>query len=277
MSPQSTPIPEPYSSKLDPSEPANWVKRVFRWSQVDSTNEAAFRALEQGQALDGDAFLALEQTHGRGRRGNRWCSKPGLGLYSSFVLRPGLNWPGPMVTITAGLALQDAVEHLGLANSRLKWPNDLLVQGRKLAGILVESRAWSAKDPVYVLGIGVNVAQMSFPEELSAERPVVSLAQLGLNATLEDVQHALFASLGTRLGQARMAPAALARDFLAALRFGTATVHVQVAAETVSGQISGLEFDRGMEISSPDGRKRWIPLEHIRSVSSTPPDTLLAT
>lgn len=272
MPPQPTPVPESYSPNLAPSEPESWVKRVFRFDQVDSTNEAAFRALEQAKAQDGDAFLAVEQTLGRGRRGSRWCSEPGQGLYASFILQPEQPWPGPLVTIAAGLATRDAVIQLGLDHSRLKWPNDLLVGDSKLAGILVESRAWSAQDPIYVLGIGVNVGQTSFPEGLSAERPVVSLAQLGLVVSLIDAQHALFACLGKRLNQARMAPAALARDFLAALEFEASQVHVQVAAETINGQISGLEFDRGLEISTSQGRKRWIPLEHIRSVSSTLPD-----
>ncbi len=272
MPPQPTPAPEPYSPKSSLLGPENWVKRVFRFDQVDSTNEAAFRALEQGKAQDGDAFVAIEQTLGRGRRGSRWCSEPGQGLYASFILRPTLPWPGPLITIMAGLATRDASIHLGLEHSRLKWPNDLLVGDSKLAGVLVESRAWSAQDPIYVLGIGVNVGQTSFPEELSAERPVVSLAQLGLDVGLAEAQNALFASLGRRLNQARMAPRALARDFLAALEFGPSQVHVQVAAETVSGRISGLDFDRGLEISTTGGRKRWIPLEHIRSVSNAPPD-----
>ena len=64
-----------------------------------------------------------------------------------------------------------------------------------------------------------------------------------------------------------MAPAALARDFLAALEFGPADVQLQVAAETITGALVSLDFERGLQISACDGRKRWIPLEHIRSVT----------
>ncbi len=272
MSAYPTPAPEPHKPDSDPDPSSRWVGRVFRWATLDSTNEAAFRALEQGVAQDGDAFVALEQTQGRGRRGSQWRSAPGLGLYASFVLRPERAYPGPMVTISAGLATKDAVERLGLAESRLKWPNDLLVGPSKLAGILVESRAWSPKNPVYVLGVGINVGQRTFPGDLSAERPVVSLAQLDLERSLPQVENALFACLGSRLGQAQMAPAALARDFLAALGFGADPVHVETSAETTTGRLASLDFERGLEIYADDGRRRWIPLEHIRSVKGAESD-----
>jgi biotin-[acetyl-CoA-carboxylase] ligase BirA-like protein len=271
MSIYPTPAPEPIGTDSNPSSSARWVRRVFRWQNLDSTNEAAFRALDQGVARDGDAFVASGQTQGRGRRGSQWCSEPGQGLYVSFSMLPGRPLNGPMVTISAGLATKSALASLGLSTSHLKWPNDLLVGPNKLAGILVESRAWSAESPIYVLGVGINVSQFGFPEDLTSERPVISLAQCGVTATLQEVEQALFACLGTRFEQARMAPRALGRDYLEALGFGTSPVSVQVASETVTGSIASLDFERGLEISTIEGHKRWVPLEHIRSVTASEP------
>ena len=268
MAPYPTPTLELRNPDSAPSDPSRWVRRVFRWQCVDSTNEAAFRAMEQGAAQDGDAFVASEQTQGRGRRGNKWCSEPGLGLYASFAMYAEGPFPGPMATITAGLACQDAVESLGLAHSRLKWPNDLLVGQSKLAGILVESREWSAERPIYVIGVGLNVAQLEFPDELNEERSVVSLAQLGLHATLDQAEEALFSHLGRRLQQARLAPAALARDFVQALGFEHSAVQVQVSNDSHHGRILSLDFTRGLEIATFEGNRKWIPLEHIRSVAA---------
>ncbi|HEU4415483.1 MAG TPA: biotin--[acetyl-CoA-carboxylase] ligase [Candidatus Angelobacter sp.] len=142
--------------------------------QADSTNSIALRgAALAGQHPDdtpeGAVFLAEEQTAGRGRSTHSWVSDRGLGIYSSFLLRP------PMVpaealwlSLIAAVAVQDAVrETTGLAVD-IRWPNDLLIHEKKFAGILTEMSSEASKVHHAVIGIGVNVNQQSFPGDLNA-------------------------------------------------------------------------------------------------------------
>jgi len=122
-----------------------------------STNDLALELVEQG-AAEGTAALALAQSHGRGRLGRRWVSPPG-GLYLSVVLRPSLP-PGrwPLIGLACSLGTAAAAERHARSPVRLKWPNDLLVDGGKVGGILVEA----ARGAV-VCGIGLNVTLPSEP------------------------------------------------------------------------------------------------------------------
>lgn len=120
---------------------------------------------------EGAVVIADAQTAGRGRRGRAWFSPPGAGLYVSVVLTPGRSPHDPerraprLVTLAAGLALAEAVEAaVGLAVD-VKWPNDLYIGRRKLAGILAEAAGSGTSGPI-VLGYGVNVGRMAYPPEL---------------------------------------------------------------------------------------------------------------
>lgn len=136
-------------------------------SVAESTNDLAREAFEAG-AADGTVVIADEQTRGRGRAGRSWHAVPGRSLVLSVVLRRGAGVaPCGTIALAAGLALARGLDGLG-ARARLKWPNDLLLGGRKLAGILVESRAAAAGGTAAVVGLGVNVALQAgdFPVEL---------------------------------------------------------------------------------------------------------------
>lgn len=131
--------------------------RVFVSDQLDSTNEEALRRIAAGTAEHGDAIMARTQTAGRGRRGRRWHS-PGGNLHMSLIVcPPGGAHVGELAFVTA-LAVGDAVAGAipEPAALRYKWPNDLLLGGRKLAGLLIEAGG-TAMSPVLVIGIGVNV------------------------------------------------------------------------------------------------------------------------
>ena len=151
-----------------------------------STNDLA-RDLAAGGAKEGTAVLALEQSRGRGRLGRGWVSPPG-GLYLSVVLRPALppeRWPLIGLALSLGAAAAAAVH--GRAPVRLKWPNDLLLDGRKVGGILVEAVGDAA-----VCGIGLNVLPPSGsgmgPEGatwLAVRNPDVSLNSLAPDVLLE--------------------------------------------------------------------------------------------
>lgn len=236
---------------------------------VDSTNERALAALAAGEAHDGDVHVARGQTAGRGRRGARWESAPGEGLYASFVLRPSAPAPpAPAVTVMAGLAVIDALRELGLERARLKWPNDVIVEGAKLAGILVETRGLDPAAPHFVAGIGVNVAQRAFSPELERERAVTSLAREGLVASVEEVLAALLRAFPARWRAAREEPEGLAREYLAAAELTGRNVRATLAEGQLEGRVSGLDLARGLFLALDGGHARVLPLEHVRALEA---------
>jgi BirA family biotin operon repressor/biotin-[acetyl-CoA-carboxylase] ligase len=154
--------------------------RVLYFHTAASTNDVALELAARGGA-DGAVVIADGQTAGRGRRGHRWFSPPGSGLYVSMVLRPSTAAVDPqratgLLTLAAGLALSEALETATGLGAAIKWPNDLFVGGRKLAGILAESTTSDLGR--VVLGYGVNVSTNAYPPELG-DRATSVEAELG--------------------------------------------------------------------------------------------------
>jgi BirA family biotin operon repressor/biotin-[acetyl-CoA-carboxylase] ligase len=137
-------------------------ERRIEWhNTIGSTMTEASRLASLG-AASGTVVGAEEQTTGRGRQGRRWHSEPGLGLYVSIILRRRFN-PAtlPVVTLALGLAVREAIlSGAGLACD-LRWPNDVLIESKKCAGILTQ-----LESSAIIAGIGINVNHSSFPEEL---------------------------------------------------------------------------------------------------------------
>lgn len=146
--------------------PARLGKRIHYFAEIPSTNLHASRRAQEG-AAEGEVFIAETQTHGRGRMGRSWISPPYANLYLSVILRPRLRPDeAPQITLMAGVAAAEAVQSfLGLA-PEIKWPNDILVKGKKLGGILAESSSEPDRLLFVVLGIGVN---LNYPREMMPE------------------------------------------------------------------------------------------------------------
>ena len=126
------------------------------WPEVDSTNAMALR-LAAEWAVEGTVVLAEAQRKGRGRAGKSWYSPPGLNLYLSVILRPAVEvQKAALLTLISSLAIADAIEAEG-GQAHVKWPNDVLLAGRKVAGVLAELRSLGERVETLVLGIGVNV------------------------------------------------------------------------------------------------------------------------
>jgi len=137
--------------------------------------ELAAAAARAG-AADGHVVLARRQTAGRGRTGRVWHSNDDGGLYLSVVLRGFDGPPGAAgLTLAAGLGVAEAARRLGAAEVRLKWPNDLLLGERKVAGLLTE---WLG-DGTAVVGVGLNVGQTAFPDGLGGTATSIALATGG--------------------------------------------------------------------------------------------------
>ena len=141
-----------------------WPHPVSYFETIDSTMLEAARLAEAG-CEPGTVVIADEQTAGQGRHGRRWHSEPNSGLYVSIVLRPELQSESlPVLTLALGLAVAEAVGEVTGLTCDLRWPNDVMLESRKLAGILVQLINAAA-----VAGIGVNVNHARFPPEIAAE------------------------------------------------------------------------------------------------------------
>lgn len=141
-----------------------------RFDEVESTNDIALEMGRRG-APEGSVVVARKQTKGRGRLGREWWDEKDASVLMSVLLRPDVPAVDvPKLAFVAGVAVADAVASMGCPDVALKWPNDVLARGKKVSGILVE-----CENDAAAVGIGVNVNQASFPEELASTATSVLL------------------------------------------------------------------------------------------------------
>lgn len=174
---------------------------IHRFESVASTNDLAIRMAEEG-APEGTVVIAGDQTAGRGRHGRSWVSPPGMGLYLSLILRPDKPFSELwQVAFVASLAAAEAVSRVSGLQARIKWPNDIMLNARKVSGLLVEARA-AGEDclvPV-VVGIGINVNAADFPPEVMQNATSIS-REVGGPVSLQDVERELLRALDARYTQ----------------------------------------------------------------------------
>lgn len=230
--------------------PAGW--RVEVVDEIDSTSEE----LKRRQPEDGRVLVARCQSAGRGRRGAPWLSEPGTGLTFSVALRPGVPkglWP--RLALATGLAVAEAVARLGV-EAEVKWPNDLLIEGKKVCGILVE-----AVGDVAVIGVGLNVNATDFPPELEATSLRVASgrgfdlpAVLGL--VLESLKHRA-AGIGT--GFPEIVALLRQRCFLSGKR-----VTLKSAAGPLEGVVRQIGDGGELVLETPDGVQKLLQADEVR-------------
>lgn len=165
-------------------EPLGWP--IVYLQRVTSTQDVAREAALQG-AAEGLLVLAEEQTAGRGRVGRAWWAPPGTAILSSLLLRP--SFPpehAGYIGMIAGMAMSDALAQIARVQVRLKWPNDLLLQGRKLGGILIESLWEGGHLDAVILGLGLNV-RVRFPPESPLFGQAISLLEAGIHVEREPI------------------------------------------------------------------------------------------
>jgi BirA family transcriptional regulator, biotin operon repressor / biotin---[acetyl-CoA-carboxylase] ligase len=180
--------------------------RLTWYETVTSTNDVAARLAEHG-AAEGLIVAANAQQAGRGRFGRSWASPAEAGLYVSIVLRPSLQ-SARVLTVAAGVAVAEGVESATGLAAALKWPNDVVLDGRKLAGILAEGKLADAGDGFVIVGFGINVSAAVYPAAVasratSIERELGKPVDRGL-VLVECL--AAFASRYAELGSGRVAP-----------------------------------------------------------------------
>lgn len=164
---------------------------ILRFPVVTSTQAVAFELAANG-AADRTVVVAETQTAGRGRRGRNWYDAPGDSLLASIVVRPRLALRDlPKLSLTTAVAVDEALRTATAVAPRLKWPNDVLVGGRKIAGVLLESRI--GEPSLVVIGVGINLRQRSFPGALAEVATSVTL-ETGRAVTAETMLDALLAA-----------------------------------------------------------------------------------
>ncbi len=150
-------------------------RNIHHYYKIGSTNSVALEAAAAG-APEGSVFVAEQQTAGRGRGNHSWHSQRSSGIYCSVILRPGIPPSEALVvSLAAGLAAQAAIQSQKVPVD-LKWPNDLMITGKKIGGILIEMAAEATRVRHIVVGVGINVNQTSFPSELQMTATSLRLA-----------------------------------------------------------------------------------------------------
>ena len=141
-------------------------KKIRYYEQLDSTNTKVSELAIEG-AEHGTVVVAECQTAGKGRRGRIWDSPAGDNIYMSVLLRPNFEADkAPMVTLLMAYSVAEVLRKRGFSNVQIKWPNDLVISGKKLCGILTEMHLQGSAIDYIVVGVGVNVNISAFPEEL---------------------------------------------------------------------------------------------------------------
>lgn len=130
---------------------------IYTFDEIDSTNSTA-KEMAGDNASSGSVILADCQTYGRGRKGRKWASPRGVGIYLSVILKPENSCTNPFLfTIISGIATALAISKTTGLSASIKWPNDIMIGDKKVAGILVETSCYSGKTKFVVIGIGINV------------------------------------------------------------------------------------------------------------------------
>ena len=232
-----------------------FARHIYHFFKIDSTNTVAMQLAEQGEP-HGAIVLAEEQTAGRGRAGRSWLSEKSAGIHCTILLRPPMPPShAPLLTLVAGLAARDAVAEDLDTVPDIRWPNDLLVRGRKFSGILTEMHAEPDRMHYAVVGIGMNVNQTKMPAELAdiatSLRMETGKAHSRLELLIRLLRHL------DRYYNQLLAVGALPilRRFAEVSSYCEGKrVRITTATESYTGTTAGLESSGVLRVARDDGR-----------------------
>jgi len=232
------------------------VRLDVRWHHsVPSTMDEA-SALAGAGAAHGLVVGADQQTAGRGRRGRVWESPIGAGLYFSLIARPALqsNAALPLLTLAAGVGVRDGIRAaLGLT-SHLKWPNDVLIDGRKLAGILAEGLAVGTPAQAVVIGVGLNLQSAAYPPDVAARATSLE-GELGRPIDRGTVLAEVLVGLWDRLATLERSPGDILQAWRAASPNATGT---RVEWDGRTGTTAGIDESGALLVRTTSGVERVI-------------------
>jgi BirA family biotin operon repressor/biotin-[acetyl-CoA-carboxylase] ligase len=239
------------------------------FAEIGSTNAYARRIAEQG-ARDGELVIADSQTEGRGRLGRRWVSPPNVNLYLSLVLRPKLPPArAPQITLMAAVALAETLKSFLPVPPSIKWPNDIIVNGKKLAGILTEVNCGTDSVEFVILGIGVNV---NYPVDLMPEeirqRATSVLVECQNKVNREDLLQRLIQHLDRCYGEIEengFAP--LAPRWEAYFGWRGQRVRIELLNQDVFGIAKGIDHDGALLLEDEHGKLQRVIAGDVTPVS----------
>ncbi len=232
-------------------------RSVVCYDQVNSTNDIAFDAARFGKS-DGLVVLAESQRRGRGRQGKKWLDEPGTNIACSIVL---INDSGRLahepLTIAAGLAVAQAIDKCYGLHSELKWPNDVLLGGEKVAGVLIELR--NVSGPVVVLGIGINAN--SAPPSDQVDRPATCLAtQTGQPIERIEIIRALLIGLDYWVGKIILGQLDdLRQEWVSRCAMINQRITVGSGGKEFVGRVLDISPLEGIVLLGDDGRRVHLP------------------
>lgn len=246
-----------------------WVREIMMFDRVDSTNRIALEMASQGLP-GGIVILAEAQEKGKGRLGREWFSPEGMNLYFSLLLRP--YQPArdfPLYSLATSVALIEAIQRTTGLAVQIKWPNDVVLEDKKLAGILLESEVRGEQSPPLVVGVGVNVniSLNDFPPELQKSATSLRIA-LGRPVDRADLLIELFNQM---VEQYRLVDdkALLIQAVRQHCQTLGRRVRVQTARQEFEGWAEDLQEDGALLIRMGDGNQRRIlvgDVTHLREV-----------
>lgn len=226
-----------------------------RFESIASTMGEAQRLAGEG-ATEGTLVVAETQTAGRGRLGRSWLSPPGVGLYFSLVLRPPIPVPRmPLLTLALGLGVAEGIEKAGKVECDLRWPNDVLLSGKKCSGILVETSIDRAGSSCAIVGVGINVNHETMPRDVADIATSLRIAT-GCEYDREEVLHSALRWMESYYGVfVDDGPAAIVAAFTekSSYVFDKQVAVVNGDAETV-GTTAGLDSSGVLLLRKADGR-----------------------
>jgi len=225
----------------------------FRFDSIDSTNTEALRHARNG-AEEGLCIVSRQQTAGRGRHGRVWESPSGAGLYLSLVLRPKIEPEFlPLITLTTGVAVHDTLTEVGLKPD-IKWPNDVLINERKISGILAEM-CESGSGVAVVVGIGINLTSKNFPPELAATATSIE-DELKRGVAISELEISLLKYLQYFYGVLRESggPVAILTEWKRRSTYADGkSVRVSLENSSITGITDGLEANGALRVRTDTG------------------------
>ena len=235
------------------------------YPSTGSTNEDALTWAAEG-AKDGSLVVADQQTSGRGRQGRKWITHPGAGLAISFIFKPSEEEAHKLQLFSplGALAVCQMVHKEYALAPQVKWPNDILLNRKKIGGVLAETRWLKDRADALVLGIGVNLTPAAVPQEMNLRFPATCLESeanqvIDRLSFLRAVCQAVF----------NLRPTLTTPEFIdlweELLAFKSEQVNMEVSeGEITTGVLKGIDPQGNLILQSDDGRKKTFPMGEVR-------------
>jgi BirA family biotin operon repressor/biotin-[acetyl-CoA-carboxylase] ligase len=245
------------------------AKRVHHYFKVDSTNRVAMELGHQGEP-HGAIVVAEEQSAGHGRTGRAWHSEKSSGIYLTILLRPQLTpVQAPALTLAAGLAARDAIAEQTNMKPDLRWPNDVLLNGKKVCGILTEMYAEPDRMKFVVIGFGINVNNTKMPAEIASIATSLLLETGRAHSRLELTARLLrrFETYYNQLLNAGVAPIVARFNEVSSYSRGL-RVRVVAGGETFVATTAGLDASGLLRVTRDDGRTETLLAADISEMAT---------